>query len=126
MMMPAMAGPSRRPPLTMVELSAIALLRSSRPFTIRTMNDCRAGMSKELTTPWNTLSQTISATVMRPERVRPAIVKDCAAASACVISRTRLRSQRSAQTPATGPRTKEGIWLAKLVTPSSTDEPVRR
>jgi hypothetical protein len=34
MMIPASAGPNRRAPLTMVELSAMALLKSVRPSTI--------------------------------------------------------------------------------------------
>ena len=47
---PAMAGPITRAPLKIIELSAIALGKSSRP-TISTTKVWRAGMSKAVTRP---------------------------------------------------------------------------
>ena len=54
---PAIDGPSRRAPLTIDELSAMALGRSSRSSTISTTNACRAGMSKALMSPCKTLER---------------------------------------------------------------------
>lgn len=50
MIRPAREGPTTAAVLKMVELSAIALSRSSRP-TSSIMKDCRVGTSKELTDP---------------------------------------------------------------------------
>ena len=47
---PAIAGPTTRAPLKIIELSAIALGKSSRP-TISTTKVWRAGMSKAVTRP---------------------------------------------------------------------------
>ncbi len=66
-----MAGPSSRAALTIDELSAMALGRSSRSSTIWTTIDCRAGMSKALMRPWKTLSARTCQTWMTPaERER--------------------------------------------------------
>ena len=45
-----MAGPSTRPVLNIVELSAIAFISAGLP-TISGTNDCRVGMSSALVTP---------------------------------------------------------------------------
>jgi hypothetical protein len=58
MIKPAIAGPSRRAPLNIELLSAIALGRSSRRSIISTTNACRAGASKALTKPCNRFSST--------------------------------------------------------------------
>ena len=116
----------RREPFTMDELRAMALGRSSRRSTIWGRKACRAGMSKALTMPWNTLSQRISGTVIRCERARAARAKDWIMDSTWVTTSTRCRSRRSTHTPAKGPRTKAGIWLIKPVRPSRKAEPVIR
>ena len=68
---PATAGPSKRAPLKVAELSAMALGKSALP-TISTMNDCRAGMSKALIVP-NANESTATCQMVTPrERVSPA------------------------------------------------------
>ena len=123
---PAIDGPSRRAPLTIDELSAMALGRSSRASTISTTNAWRAGVSKALMSPWNAESASTCHTVMVPRSANQASSADCTIASACVTTSTRWRFQRSTSTPANGASRNVGICPAKPTTPSSSAEPVSR
>ena len=119
---PARAGPTSRDPLTSVEFRAIALGRSSRRPTICTSSAWRAGMSNALITPWQTLSPATSQTAAVPGpavNATQASAADWSSDRTCVTTRTRWRSQRSTNTPATGPRKKVGARPAKLTAPSS-------
>jgi hypothetical protein len=76
--------------------------------------------------PWKSASATTSGTVMTFSSASAANANDCSMASTCVHSSMRCRSMRSTSTPAKGASTKVGICPAKLTTPSSSAEPVRR
>ncbi len=126
MITPAIAGPISRAPLTIDELIAMALPRSFLSSTIWMRNDCRAGISNALMSPWNTASAITSPSVMTCASVSAAIASDCAAAAACVHTRRLRRFSRSTQTPATGPNRNATIWPEKLTTPSNSAECVNR
>ena len=122
---PAIAGPTTRAPLTIEELSAIALLRSSRP-TISTTNDWRAGMSKALTMPRQVARTKTCHTRTWPLRVSTASVSGSNIEIDWVRMRMRRRSARSATMPPMVAKRKTGARVANDVTPSRAAEPVRR
>ena len=66
---PARAGPTRRAPLNMAELRAMALVRSCFRSTMSITKDCRVGMSKALTKPRQNPRTKICQTAMCPVRV---------------------------------------------------------
>ena len=70
---PAAAGPSIRALLNIIELSAIALARSSYP-TISTTNDCRPGMSNDPMVPLNAARMITYSTRTVPVQVSVARV----------------------------------------------------
>ena len=107
-MNPAMAGPIRRAPFTSDEFMAMALGRSSLWSTIRITKDCRAGISKELIIPCRNNSRIISVVLMTPEMVSAASSSDCTMEHIWATMTVLRRSQRSTQTPANGPTSKEG------------------
>ena len=88
--MPATAGPMARAALTIDELSAIALTRSSLP-TISTTKDWRAGTSKALTMPRPAASAKTCQTCTRPENTSAASVSGRIIDAVCVTTRMRWR-----------------------------------
>ncbi len=126
MIIPATAGPSRRAPLTIEELMAMALPRSRRSSTICTRKAWRAGMSKALTRPCTAMSTVISARLITPASVSAPISSACSARIACVHSSSLRRLRRSTQTPANGPIRNEMMLPVKLTSPSSSAELVSR
>ncbi len=68
---PAIAGPTIRAPLKIIEFIAIALGKSSRP-TISTTNACRPGMSNELTNPLSAARTITYSTFTTPAHVSAA------------------------------------------------------
>ncbi len=68
----------------------------------------------------------ISQILMMPLSASAASANDWIIESTCVRVRVRWRSQRSTRTPAIGPKTNDGIVLAKPTTPSRTAESVSR
>ena len=83
-------------------------------------------MSKALITPCITIRTTTCPSVIVPVRVSAASARDWTAAAACVQSSRQRRSRRSIHAPANGPMRKDTICPAKLTTPSSNAECVRR
>ncbi len=124
--MPAIDGPSSRAALTIEELRAIALPRSSLFSMSATRNAWRPGMSNAFTTPWTTFNTRIASMEMRPLSVSTASANDCSIETVCVAMRSRRRSQRSMNSPAKGPRRNAGNWPAKPTSPRSSADPVSR
>ncbi len=122
---PATAGPITREALNIDEFKAMALIKSSRP-TISTKNDCRAGMSNELTIPSSADKTKMCHTCTVPVRVMAASANASSMEAVCVAITTRRRGNRSATMPPNGDIRNTGIWLEKLTKPSSTDDPVSR
>src|SRR5262245_18959340 len=123
---PPIAGPTSRAELNIVELSAIAFARSSRPPTIWTRKDCRTGTSTECTRPRKKLRATTCQTVTRPVSTSAERTRAWTRERLCVARIIRWRFRRSAHTPATGERTRLGAWPAKPTRPSRNAEPVSR
>ena len=120
-----MAGPTTREALNMEELRAMAFMRSD--FATRpTMNDWRAGISKEFTTPSNDASTKMCQTRTAPESVSAASAKASSMDAVCVAMTRRWRLWRSATTPPTGASRNTGICAQNPAAPSSTGDPVSR
>jgi hypothetical protein len=66
---PPRAGPNAKAALNIVELSAIALVRSSR-VTISSTKDCRAGASKALAIPPPNANNRMCHGCIQPAKVR--------------------------------------------------------
>ncbi len=96
---PATAGPTIRAALNIDELSAIAVIRSSRR-TSSTMNAWRPGMSNALTMPNSTASSITCQVVTRPVQTSAARARASSIWSACVQTMSWRLSTRSTTTPA--------------------------
>jgi hypothetical protein len=96
---PATAGPTTRAPLKIIELSAIALGKSSRP-TISTTKVWRAGMSKAVTRPLIAARMITYSTRTTPAQVSAARMNAFNISSTCVVTINRRRSAWSTITPA--------------------------
>ena len=118
---PPSAGPMMRAPLNIIELTAMAFGKSSRP-TISTTNACRAGPSKALITPVTAASSTICHTCTIPVKVSAARMNASTMDAACVMtSRLRLFT-RSTTTPPHGEISSDGIAAANPTTPNINSE----
>ncbi|MDT4832187.1 hypothetical protein FQZ97_657300 [compost metagenome] len=116
----------KRELLNSMALSARALGRSSLPLTNWLSSDCRSGVSKALSTPSRAAINTISVGPIRPVVVSSARATACNPSRPCTPISSRRLSCRSIQAPASGPTSNCGSKDAKVVTPSSAAEPVRR
>nr|WP_165938626.1 MULTISPECIES: hypothetical protein [unclassified Parafrankia] len=96
---PAAAGPAIRPALKIMLFSATAFGSSGAP-TISTMNACRMGASKEVTTPSRPERTKSIGMRSAPEAISAHAATDSTAAELWVISSSRSLGNRSATTPA--------------------------
>jgi hypothetical protein len=116
---PAIAGPTMRARLNVVEFSATALVSCSLP-TISPTNDCRTGMSNAVNTP-NTKHSTYTchSTASEVTSSTPSTSAHDAMPDWTNISRRRL-SYRSASTPAHSVSSNIGANCNVTATPSAT------
>ncbi len=114
-----------RAPLTIDELSAIALIRSLRP-TMSIRNACRAGMSNALTSPSRPASRKICQICTAPLSVNRARVKARIIDAVCVATIIRWRWKRSATLPPTGASRKTGNCPVNPISPRRIGDFVRR
>ncbi len=122
---PATAGPAVRATLNIVELRAMALVRSSLP-TISTTNACRAGTSSARPTPKMKASAITCHTWTKPVTVSVASVAAWTNINVCARRTRRFLSKRSASEPAQRPIGSAGTRATKFTRPSIAGEPVRR
>ena len=114
-----------RAAFTAEELRAIAFGRSSRP-TMSTTKAWRVGMSNALTIPRAAAIAKTWAIVTCPDSVSAASVAASPAEAACVPTRSRRFSTRSASAPPNGARKNTGAWPTKPVRPRRIGESVSR
>jgi hypothetical protein len=122
---PPSAGPMMRAPLNIIELRAMALVRSSRP-TISTVKAWRAGASKALTKPSPTASRMTCQTCVWLLNESAAWMNASSMAAVCAAtSRLRLET-RSTMTPPQGETIRAGMAEAKPTMPRVHSEWLRR
>ena len=122
---PATDGPTTRARLNMIELSATALCRSSRP-TISTVKDWRVGTSMAFSRPNIRASAATCQISTTPVKVSVASVSACSRKPPCVNSSSVRRSIRSAIVPPRAEKKNTGPCWRKPMNPSASGEPVRR
>jgi hypothetical protein len=123
MRIPAAAGPVMRAELPTALVSATALGSRSRP-TISSTNAWRAGSSTTVTNPSAIASAKTIQTWTTPVRTMSHITTASTAASVCVTSSTRRRSNRSAIVPPHSPNNRTGRNRNANVAPTATPLPV--
>ena len=123
---PPIDGPTSRVPFISMELSAIALGRSSRLSSICRKIDWRVEISNALQTPPTRTRASRSGTVMRSSPVSSASASDCSAMSVSTVMRSLRRFTRSPITPAKGEKTRCGAPMSRPTRPVYTVEPVIR
>ena len=123
--MPATAGPTMRAILNMVELSAMAFIRSSLP-TVSATKTWRADISNESEQPSTNAISATCQTCTAPDQVSAARMKASVMAMVCVEMMSLRLLTRSAITPPGRANIRIGIVWLKLTRPSASGEPVKR
>ena len=108
----------------LTEFSALALLSREPVPTMAGVRACQAGVLS--TTPAFSATSAAYSTQYRPGAVPSSITATAPAQNRLVPIIRRRRSHRSAKTPATGPRSRNGRYSAATVSPVARSEPVTR